>query len=120
LLTFILIRLKKTLERISLIQVDEFIKVLLLARERESIVYFIGNGGSASTASHFANDISIGTREFDKPFRTISLCDNQSIITAIANDYGYEMIFSRQLEVLLKGNDVVVAISASGYSPNLT
>ena len=66
-------------------EIADFVDTLLKSREQESVVYFIGNGGSASTASHFANDISIGTREHIKPFRAISLCDNQAITTAIAN-----------------------------------
>jgi D-sedoheptulose 7-phosphate isomerase len=111
--------LTSVLDRISEEEIEAFVTVLLEARERESVVYFIGNGGSAATASHFANDISIGTRCYEKPFRVLSLCDNQAIITAIANDDGYENIFSQQLSVLLKKNDVVVAISASGNSPNL-
>ena len=100
-------------------EIADFIDILLKARENESVVYFIGNGGSASTASHFVNDLSIGTKLTDRPFRAISLCDNLSVITAIANDYGYEYIFSKQLAVLLKEDDVVVAISASGNSLNL-
>jgi len=100
-------------------EISDFIDILINARERKSTIYFIGNGGSAATASHFANDISIGVKLTDNPFRAISLCDNQSIITAIANDYGYEYIFSKQLSVLLKKDDVVVAISASGNSQNL-
>jgi len=111
--------LYKVLSDISLSAIEDFVKVLLEARERGSTIFFIGNGGSAATASHFANDIAIGSREFDKPFRVISLCDNQAVITAIANDDGFEQIFSQQLRVLLKKQDVVVSISASGNSPNL-
>ena len=111
--------LNTVLNGISLTAIDDFVKVLLEARERGSSIFFIGNGGSAATASHFANDIAIGSREYDKPFRVISLCDNQAVITAIANDDGYEKIFSQQLKVLLKKQDVVVSISASGNSPNL-
>ena len=111
--------LSSVLSNISLTDIEKFVEVLLEARERESSIFFIGNGGSAATASHFANDIAIGTRTYEKPFRAISLCDNQAVITAIANDDGYEKIFSQQLEVLLKKQDVVVAISASGNSPNL-
>lgn len=107
------------LEKISLVEIERFIESLLAARERGSKVYFMGNGGSAATASHFANDIAIGTRSLEKPFRVISLCDNPAVITAIANDDGYENIFSQQLSVLLKKDDVVVAISASGNSKNL-
>ena len=111
--------LTSVLNSISLSDIEKFTKVLLESRERASSVFFIGNGGSAATASHFANDIAIGTRTDEKPFRAISLCDNQAVITAIANDDGYEEIFSQQLEVLLKKQDVVIAISASGNSPNL-
>jgi D-sedoheptulose 7-phosphate isomerase len=111
--------LSSVLNNISLIDIEKFVEVLLEARERGSSIFFIGNGGSAATASHFANDIAIGTRTYKKPFRAISLCDNQAVITAIANDDGYEKIFSQQLQVLLKKQDVVVAISASGNSPNL-
>lgn len=107
------------LESISSDEIEKFIDILLEARERGSSVYFIGNGGSAATASHFANDLAIGTRAVKKPFRVTSLCDNQAVITAIANDDGYEVVFSQQLAVLLKKDDVVVAISASGNSPNL-
>jgi D-sedoheptulose 7-phosphate isomerase len=107
------------LGNISLDEIENFVKLILDARDRGSTIFFIGNGGSAATASHFANDIAIGTREYEKPFRVISLCDNQAVITAIANDDGYEKIFSQQLKVLLKKQDVVVAISASGNSPNL-
>jgi len=111
--------LHKVLTSISFSEIDDFVKILLEARERGSSIYFIGNGGSAATASHFANDIAIGSREYQKPFRAISLCDNQAMITAIGNDDGYEKIFSQQLRVLLKKQDVVVSISASGNSPNL-
>jgi D-sedoheptulose 7-phosphate isomerase len=111
--------LTSVLKSISLADIKKFVEVLLEARERESSIFFIGNGGSAATASHFANDIGIGTRTYEKPFRAISLCDNQAVITAIANDDGYKKIFSQQLKVLLKKQDVVIAISASGNSPNL-
>jgi D-sedoheptulose 7-phosphate isomerase len=111
--------LSSVLEKISLDEIEKFVDILLVARERGSAIYFIGNGGSAATASHFANDIGIGTRTFKKPFRAISLCDNGAVMTAIANDDGYEKIFSLQLEVLLQKDDVVVAISASGNSQNL-
>ena len=111
--------LTSVLNSIALSDIEKFIEVLLEARERGSSIFFIGNGGSAATASHFANDIAIGTRTSEKPFRAISLCDNQAVITAIANDDGYEEIFSQQLQVLLKKQDVVIGISASGNSPNL-
>lgn len=99
--------------------IANFIELLIDARSRGATIYFIGNGGSAATASHFANDISIGTNSYEKPFRAISLSDNNAIITALGNDYGYDEIFVRQLKILGRPGDLVVAISASGNSKNL-
>lgn len=100
-------------------EIGQFIETLLDARERGATVFFIGNGGSAATSTHFANDIAIGSNSYEKPFRALSLTDNNAIITAVGNDFGYNDIFSRQLQVLGKPGDVLVAISASGNSPNL-
>ena len=111
--------LSDVLKGIDVNQISRFIKHLLDARERGATIFFIGNGGSAATASHFANDLAIGTQCYEKPFRALSLTDNQAIVTAIANDFGYDDIFTRQLRVLGKPGDVLVAISASGNSPNL-
>lgn len=100
-------------------KVAEFMTVVLAARDRGDRVFFIGNGGSAATASHFANDFAIGTRSPEKPFRAVSLTDNVAALTAIGNDDGYDQLFVKQLEVLLETGDVVVGISASGNSPNI-
>lgn len=111
--------LSSVLKGIDTSEIGQFIQTLLDARERGATIYFIGNGGSAATASHFANDLAIGTNSYDKPFRVISLTDNQAIITAVGNDFGYDEIFVRQLRVLGRAGDVVVGISASGNSSNL-
>jgi D-sedoheptulose 7-phosphate isomerase len=94
-------------------------QALLDARERGARIFVLGNGGSAATASHFANDIGIGTRTWDRPFHIVSLSDNAAVITAIANDYGYDQVFTRQLAIQMLPGDVVIAISASGNSPNV-
>ena len=99
--------------------IGNFADLLLQSRDSGSTTFFLGNGGSASTATHFVNDISFGSRQFKKPFRAISLCDNQAVITAIANDEGYENIFLQQLQTLAKPEDTIVCISASGNSKNL-
>lgn len=111
--------LASILKNIDVQEIGQFVQTILDARERGATIYFIGNGGSAATASHFANDIAIGTNSYDKPFRAVSLTDNQAIITAVGNDFGFEDIFVRQLQVLGRKGDVVVGISASGNSPNL-
>ncbi len=98
--------------------VQQLIEIFLAARESGNHIFFCGNGGSAATASHFANDISIGTRTLNKPFRALALTDNVAVMTAIANDDGYEDIFVQQLQALMMPGDVVVAISASGNSGN--
>ena len=64
--------------------IGKFADLLLESRESSTTTFFLGNGGSASTATHFVNDVSLGSRQFEKPFRAISLCDNQAVITAIA------------------------------------
>tara|TARA_R110000868_G_scaffold155691_6_gene382189 strand:- start:60870 stop:61490 length:621 start_codon:yes stop_codon:yes gene_type:complete len=108
------------MDRIDTNSIGEVIDLILDTRNKGKSIYFIGNGGSAATASHFANDLSIGTRTSGlKPFKAISLTDNMAVITAIGNDNGYEEIFLRQLEVAIQPGDIVVAISASGNSPNL-
>ncbi|MEO5364135.1 MAG: SIS domain-containing protein [Magnetococcus sp. DMHC-8] len=106
-------------KRLDYVQIGAFIDTLLQARQRGARIFFIGNGGSAATASHFANDIAIGSRSRVRPFRAVSLCDNLALITAIGNDFGYDQVFVRQLENQMDAGDVVVAISASGNSPNL-
>ena len=99
--------------------ISQFVDHVLGVRDSKQTIFFLGNGGSASTASHFVNDISLGSRQFENPFRAVSLCDNQAVITAIANDDGYENIFLQQLQTQAKPGDSMVCISASGNSQNL-
>jgi D-sedoheptulose 7-phosphate isomerase len=83
-------------------------------------VFVLGNGGSAATASHFACDLAKGTRTGGQPaFRVVALTDNVPLITAWGNDEGYERVFADQLSALVRPGDAVVAISASGNSPNI-
>ncbi len=111
--------ISNVLAKIDRDEIAQFISTLLDARESGATVFFIGNGGSASTASHFANDLTIGTNSYEKPFRVVSLADNQAIISAVGNDFGYQDVFLRQVRILGKPGDVLVAISASGNSLNL-
>ena len=89
------------------------------ARKTGGTVYIAGNGGSTSTASHFATDIGIGSLNRANPVRSVSLCDNTAAITAIANDMDYSSIFAQQLKLLGKQGDLLIVISASGNSDNL-
>lgn len=111
--------LGQVLKAIDRREVKGFVETLLAAREAGATIFFIGNGGSAATASHFANDLAVGTRSLDKPFRALALTDNVPILTAVGNDFGYDHVFSQQIQILGKPGDVLVGISASGNSPNL-
>jgi len=84
-------------------------------------VFLIGNGGSAANASHFAEDLAKSSipEASGKRFRVLSLTDNTSYITAIANDMGYEQVFAFQLAQFAQPGDVLIAISGSGNSPNI-
>lgn len=95
-------------------------ELLLDCYWRSSTVFILGNGGSAATASHFACDLAKGTRVPGLPtFRVIPLSDNVPLLTAWANDTSYDRVFAEQLATLVRPGDVVVAISASGNSPNV-
>lgn len=98
-----------------------FIHELEFARKHQNAVFVVGNGGSAATASHMANDLGVGTRaaERGRPFRVLALTDNLAAITAIGNDDGFEHIFVSQLRIHYRTGDMLVAISASGNSPNV-
>lgn len=101
-------------------KVDEAVKCIYEARKRGATIFFAGNGGSAATASHFATDLSeIGKKTKTKNFRALSLTDNSSFITALGNDYGYDKVFTGQMMNLFSKGDVLLAISASGNSPNV-
>jgi len=112
-------KLTTLLSQVDTAAIATVAQALLDARERGARVFVFGNGGSAATASHFANDIGIGTRTWDRPFRVLSLSENTAILTAIANDFGYDQIFTRQLATQMLPGDVVIAISASGNSANV-
>jgi D-sedoheptulose 7-phosphate isomerase len=98
----------------------EAINVLLEARARGRHVYVIGNGGSASTASHMVCDLvkSAALPGF-APLKAFTLADNTALLTAWANDRSYERIFAEQVAGLVEPGDVLIAISASGNSPNI-
>jgi D-sedoheptulose 7-phosphate isomerase len=108
------------LEGLDYSAIERVGRLLEDARYHGRTIFLVGNGGSAATASHAACDLSLGPRLFGgKAYRAISLADNSALITAAGNDVGYDAVFSEQLKTLLRPGDVVVAISASGNSPNV-
>jgi D-sedoheptulose 7-phosphate isomerase len=104
-------------------EIDAAIGEILSAHERGASIFVFGNGGSAALASHFACDLGKGTlidhNNGQKRFRVVSLTDNLPLITAWANDHGYEHIFAQQLQNLIVSGDLVFAISGSGNSLNV-
>ena len=92
---------------------DEIVEILKSKRDLKKNVFVCGNGGSAANAEHFSNDL------FSKGVRAHCLNSNTSIMTMIANDFGYDRVFSKQLEVYANEGDLVIMISCSGTSKNI-
>jgi len=109
----------KVLAGISAEEVGNLARQIEAIRVANATVFVAGNGGSASTASHFATDIGVGSLRRANPVRVVSLCDNSAVITALANDVSYATVFEQQLRLLGRPNDLVILISASGNSENL-
>ena len=83
-------------------------------------VFICGNGGSATNANHLANDFLYGISPKDgKGMKVHSLCANIAVNTCLANDTGYENIFSNQLSTLAESKDILIVFSGSGNSPNV-
>ena len=108
------------LRQVDLNVIERIVVRLRAARDKGSTIYLAGNGGSAATASHWVNDLGKATKSSgQRPMRVMSLSDNVSWLTALANDEGYDRVFSGQLDNFAKPGDLLIVISASGNSPNL-
>lgn len=117
-------RLKEVIAKIPYEQYEVIANVILEAHNKDRQIFIFGNGGSASIASHMAFDLAKGTlsNAYDveeKRFRVIALTDNMSLFSALANDVGYEHVFTEQLRNLIQSGDVVIGISGSGKSSNV-
>ena len=115
-----LTRLKLILDSIDADVISDIVDLLEQTIVNKSRIYIIGNGGSSATASHMVNDLGAGLRRRNIiNFDVVSLGDNSPVVTAIANDIGYENIFYMQMKGLINPADIVIAISCSGDSPNI-
>jgi D-sedoheptulose 7-phosphate isomerase len=113
-------RQKAALDSIPAREVAALVDLLRDALMEDRQVFIAGNGGSAANASHFITDLGKGASDaVGRRFRCLSLNDNASWMTAIANDYAYEDVFVRQLENYGRARDVFIGVSVSGNSPNL-
>lgn len=113
-------KLKQLIDNIDLCVIEEIISEIDKLVLNKGVLYVLGNGGSSATASHMANDLGVGLKRRDiLNLNIISLADNSPVVTAISNDIGYENIFYMQLKEVVEPNDVILAISCSGNSPNI-
>jgi D-sedoheptulose 7-phosphate isomerase len=114
--------LSELLDRLNTAEIAAISREIEDAHSRNNAIYIIGNGGSAATASHMANDIAMDVLKksgIERPFRAFALTDNVPLMTAIANDDGYHNVFVNQLRICYQQGDILIAISASGNSPNV-
>jgi D-sedoheptulose 7-phosphate isomerase len=113
-------QLQTALDTIDFDRLNEVIRLLSDARSQGRRIFTCGNGGSASTASHFATDLVKGASYGrDQRFRVLALTDSLPTITAYSNDVSYECVFVEQLKNFAEPGDLVIAFSGSGNSPNV-
>jgi D-sedoheptulose 7-phosphate isomerase len=113
-------RLKATIDVMPRERIEAMGEILFQAYRHNKQVFVIGNGGSAATASHMACDLGKNTIAPNRPrFRVLSLSDNMPLLSALANDVGFDRVFSEQLVNLIRPGDVLLSISCSGRSPNI-
>lgn len=111
---------RSILSQIDVSAINAVMNELDSARKRNATIFIFGNGGSASTASHFVNDFNKGISEhLEQPFRFVCLNDNIATIMAIANDISYDAVFEFQLRGKVTKDDLVIGISGSGNSSNV-
>ena len=119
-----LLRLKSTFKTNQINQIESLSKDIIRVWENGNQLFLCGNGGSAANAIHIANDFHYGIgvavkSSSDKGLRVEALSANQAVITCLANDIGYENIFSQQIEVKASRDDLLVVLSGSGNSANI-
>ncbi len=113
-------KLLNALETVDMEAVGRGIEMLAAARDGDRHIFACGNGGSASTASHFVTDMLKGASyNRQQRFRIMALTDSLPTITAYSNDVGYDCVFAEQLKNFAEPKDVFIAISGSGNSPNV-
>ena len=110
------------MDKLDINVIRAFVDEVISAQKDDNTIFVAGNGGSAATASHMANEFGVDVLKkgkWSKLFKVLSLTDNNSVMTAIANNDGYENLFVNQLKIHFRKGDKLVAISASGNSSNV-
>ena len=110
----------ETLKKLDIEEINKAMNLLEETRKNGNVVYTCGNGGSAATASHIKNDFAKGiSYDLKHKYNFVSLSDNIATIMAISNDDSYDQVFYKQIENIIRPNDVLLAISGSGNSKNV-
>lgn len=112
-------QLQNQIQCLDLNQVNLLSKILKKKNQKRKNVFICGNGGSAANSDHITNDLMFGFTKKKIGFSFISLCANSANLTCLANDIGYENIFSNQLKIQGKKNDLLIVLSGSGNSKNI-
>ena len=114
-------KLERLITQLPYGEIEHIVALLLRAFEEERTVFVFGNGGSASSASHMVSDMNKGLVDAtqSRRMKVMSLTDNVPLLTACANDHGYETVFAEQLKNFVQPGDLAFAISCSGDSPNV-
>ena len=113
------IQVKEEILRNQIDQIVEIAQLMIDCLKKDGKVIVFGNGGSASDSQHIAAELVGRFKKDRSALASIALTTNTSILTSLANDYGYDVVFSRQIEALGKKNDVVWGISTSGKAKNV-
>lgn len=113
------IQVKEELLRSSIVQILDIAELAIESLKKNGKVILFGNGGSAADSQHIAAEL-VGRFKKDRgAIAAISLTTNTSILTSLANDYGYEIVFAKQIEALGQKNDIAIGISTSGKAKNV-
>jgi len=113
------IQVKEEILRNQIGQIVEIAQLMIDCLKKDGKVIVFGNGGSASDSQHIAAELVGRFKKDRSALAGIALTTNTSVLTSLANDYGFDVVFSRQVEALGKKNDVVLAISTSGKAKNV-
>jgi D-sedoheptulose 7-phosphate isomerase len=112
-------RVKQSFSNELIARIAQFAEKSAAVLRGNGKLVFFGNGGSAADAQHLAAELVVRLRTERKGLAALALTTNPSVLTAAGNDYGFESIFARQIESLLSPQDVIIALSTSGNSPNI-
>lgn len=112
-------RVKQSFSKELVERIAQFAEKSAVALRAGGKIVFFGNGGSAADALHLAAELVVRLSNDRRGLAALALTTNPSVLTAAGNDYGFERIFSRQIESLVAPQDVLVALSTSGDSPNI-